>query len=200
MIDIILGIVGQSPLEWTGVAGTLLFLHLLGKRQPMGWPAGIVACICYAEVFRRAELYADMGLQIVFILQLAYGWMLWLRSPGGTESLVVSRTSRREATWLISLWLIATPLLGAALFRITGQGVSFADAGLAIASMLAQWMQAKRRLENWGVWILINLGFIVVYWMKDLRLTAVLALVLIVLALRGHRLWSRSLQGSLQAA
>jgi nicotinamide mononucleotide transporter len=195
VLDFLQQAFGSTWPEWTGIALTLSFIFLLARQNPVGWPLGILACIAYAWIFGDVKLYADMTLQIVFACQLAYGWWLWTRKrDGGSAGLAVTRMSLRGWTVFVAIWLPVSALYGLVLSRYTGASLPWIDATLATASVLTQYLQARKILENWLLWIGINAAYAVVYFYKGLHPTILLMAILIALALRGYLAWRRTLR------
>ena len=143
-------------------------------------------------MFRRAGLYSDMGLQVVYLALSIYGWYQWLYGGANRTELTVSRATARE-------WLIVTPIvlvfwIALARYTATLPGVALPslDAGLATVSLVAQWMMTRKIIENWMLWIVADIIYVPMYVYKGLPVTAVLYAVFLVLAVVGLRSWSRS--------
>lgn len=184
-----------DPLELLGVATGVAAVWLTVRQIVWCWPLGLVNVALFAVVFARARLYADAGLQVVYFALCAYGWWAWLHGGRDHGPLAVSRIPRRTA---LALALGATAFaaaLGAFLHRSTDASFPFLDAALAAGSLAAQWMQTRKWLENWTVWIAVDTVYVGMYLAKGLHPTAGLYLGFLVLAALGLREWSRSAAG-----
>lgn len=134
-----------------------------------------------------------MGLQVFFIVLQVYGWYEWLYGGENHSVLSVSRASKKIYGMTVLFVLFATALIGYALHLLTDASLPFVDSFLAVLSMVAQWMMAKKYIENWILWIIVNIGSIGMYGFKGLYLTMILYAVYFGLALLGFREWKKSL-------
>ena len=186
----------MSLLEWVAVAFGIAGVWLTVRQNPWCWPLGIVNVSLFAVLFWRERLYADAGLQLVYVLVSVYGWWAWVRGGPGEGPLRVSLVPKR---WGAGLVLIGTALavaLGALLRRGTDADLPYWDAGTTAFSLVAQWMQTRKWLENWALWIAVDVVYVGMYLTKGLALTAGLYVAFIALAILGHREWSRALLAS----
>jgi nicotinamide mononucleotide transporter len=194
MIEFLKAAVGGTPVEWGSLTATVLFLVLIARQNALGWPIGMLACVGYAWVFHGAKLYADMTLQVIFVGQLAYGWRTWTSRETGQSALSVQMLDGRGWAVLVAVWAFLGGVYGEVLHRLTDASFPRVDAALAAGSVLMQYLQARKYIENWPLWIAINLGYGAVYWAKDLRPTAFLMLLLVGLAVNGWLSWRRDLK------
>ncbi len=166
----------------------------LSVRQNIwSWPLAIVNVLLYAVVFYEAKLYADMGLQVVYAVLSIYGWYQWLYGGENRTTLRVSRTRARQAVILAVIGAVGASTIGTLLHRGTDASLPFLDSSLSSASLVAQWMMTRKLLENWLVWIAVDIVYIGMFAYKSLYITAVLYAVFLVLATRGWIEWRRSL-------
>ncbi|WP_438481455.1 nicotinamide riboside transporter PnuC [Oleiharenicola lentus] len=174
-----------------GVIGVTLMI----RQNIWTWPVGLVQVAVYAWVFFQAKLYSDVILQAAFFVIQAYGWAHWLRSKRGSAevALPVSRLSWAALTGWIAVGALLTAGWGWLMHRTTDASLPWWDAYILVFSLIAQWLQARKKIENWLGWISVNSVAIGVYWVKDLHLTAGLYVVFWVLAVIGWRAWKKSL-------
>lgn len=182
-----------SLLEWVAVAFGLAGVWLTVRQNPWCWPLGIVNVSLFALLFWRARLYADAGLQLVYVGLCAYGWWAWVRGGPAHGHLGVSRVPPRMALVLLAVATALAFVLGGTLHRATDADLPYWDAGTAAGSLVAQWMQARKWLENWAVWIAVDVVYVGMYLAKGLNLTAGLYGVFVCLAILGFREWSRAI-------
>jgi len=180
-------------LETAAVLFGIVSVYLSVRENIASWPTAIVNVTLYIFVFQRARLYADMALQVVYIGISLYGWYEWLHGGRGKSRLAVSRGNRRLAAVLAGIGLAAAALLGTLLARYTNAALPYLDATTTTTSLIAQWMMARKILENWIVWVAVDVVYIGMFVYKSLVLTAGLYAVFLVLSLMGYFQWRRSL-------
>ena len=180
----------MDPLEIAAVILGLLNVGLLLRRSIWNFPFGMAMVALYMLIFWQAKLYGEAGLQVFFFAVQAYGWMLWARA-GGMEHAVSVRWLGWPArlTWLAAIAVVGLGL-GGAMHRWTNAAMPFADAPIAAASVAAQFLLSFRRIENWVLWILIDLGSIALYIVRGLDLTAGLYVAFLGLSVLGLREWT----------
>jgi nicotinamide mononucleotide transporter len=183
-----------SPLETAGVLTGIAAVWLTTRQNLWCWPVGLVNVAIFAVVFHGARLYADMGLQAIYAALGAYGWYHWLRGGPEGVALPVSRAPLRALLGLAAAGGLASCALGLGLARGTDAAVPFWDAATTSFSLVAQLMQARKWVENWIVWLIVDVALVAKYASLGLRATAGLYLVFLVLASVGLRSWSRALR------
>lgn len=186
-----------TPLEVLGFFTGAICVYLNTRQNVLGWGFGIVNALLYGLVFWQVKLYADMGLQGYYFLTSLYGWWMWLYGGQGEGPLAVSRTPKQLYGVFGVLFLGCTLLWGYLLNRFTDASLSYADSALTIASLIAQWMMARKYLENWLLWIVADVCYVGLYLYKGLPLTALLYGVFTLLAIQGYFRWRKSLGVSL---
>lgn len=181
----------MSPLEIVAVIVSIAGVWLTTLRKPLCWPVGLVSVILYAKVFFDAKLYSDLLLQGFFALMIAYGWHRWRQGAAEAGGVVsVGRASRRD--WLIGIVAggVGTVLLGYVMARFTDAAVPWLDAGLTSFSLVAQYWTARRWIETWWLWIVVDLIYTGLFLYKELYLTGVLYALFVGLAVRGLLSWN----------
>jgi nicotinamide mononucleotide transporter len=180
----------MDPVEWIAAALGLANIALLVRRSVWNYPFGMAMVALYFVVFWQAKLYGEAGLQIFFFAAQAWGWALWVRAGGGESRVPV----RRLGGFSRALWLVATAALtlnlGWVMHKFTDASLPYADAAIAGASIAAQVLLAYRRIENWVLWIAIDVASIGVYAYKDLWPTAALYVVFLVMSVLGLIEWA----------
>jgi nicotinamide mononucleotide transporter len=159
------------------------------------WPSGIVSAAAYVVVFQQARLPGQAALQALLGLICVYGWWSWRRGEAASP-LSVSRA----APQVLAAALVATAAAGGAIGLLLQRSLEsvapFVDGGLVAASLAAQWMAARKWIENWLVWIAVNVVSIGLYLSQQLVLTTCLYALYLAMAFVGYRAWSRSLARS----
>ncbi len=145
-------------LELVAVVLTLLAVYLTVRQIIWCWPLAMVSVTLYAAVFYDARLYADMGLQSLYLGLAAYGWWAW--SHGGEDhgELEVSLTSRRTRVVLVLVATLGGILLGQTLTHFSNASLPFMDSMLTSFSIAAQWMQTQKLLESWLAWLAVDVA------------------------------------------
>ena len=182
-----------SLLEAVAVLFGIVSVYLSVRENIWSWPTAIVNVTLYVFVFRRERLYADMALQVVYIAISVYGWYQWLHGGNGQTALPVSRGNRRLAVILLAIGVSVAALLGAVLARYTDASLPWVDSTTTTASLIAQWLMARKILENWLLWVAVDVVYIGMFLFKSLSLTALLYAVFLVLSAMGYRQWKRSM-------
>lgn len=184
---------GSSGTELLGFITGVLNVYLVTRENIWSWPLGVLNALLYIVVFARAGLYSDTGLQVVYFVLSFYGWWHWLRGGPKRAAVVVTRTSARLALRLAVLGAVSWVLVFMITSRIPGSKLPLLDAALAVSSLIAQWMMTRKLLENWALWIALDVVYVGVFLVRGLRLTALLYSVFLLLAIIGHIEWKRSL-------
>lgn len=187
----------MSIWEITGTILGLIGVTLMIRQNVWGWPVGLVQVAVYGWVFLDAKLYSDALLQVFFFAIQAYGWWHWLHGDEkkATELPVTRLRVRAIAGWVVA-GAAGSAAWGEFMRRTTDAALPHWDAFILVFSLIAQWLQARKRLENWAGWMIVNVVAVGVYWAKDLRLTAGLYVVFFGLAVAGHLAWQRTMRSS----
>ena len=190
----------MNGLESAAVAFGIISVFLSVRQNIWSWPTAIVNVLLYVVVFRDAKLYADMGLQVVYFALSLYGWYEWLHGRANRTELKVSRATGR-------LWLAVTAIavgvvavLGNVLSQQTDAALPFVDSATTATSLVAQWMMTRKVLENWAVWMAVDVVYVGMFIFKKLYLTAGLYAVFFILAAMGYAEWKRSYDADRTAA
>jgi nicotinamide mononucleotide transporter len=178
---------------FTGIAGVYLTI----KRSPFCWPISALNVMLYGVIFYDAKLYADMGLQGVFLFFSVYGWYAWTKGSDNylpdSSPLQVKQSTIKELSFGILITIPIAVILGYMLKNQTNADFPYIDSMLASLSIFAQILQTRKRLENWYLWILVDTVYILIYVSKELYLSALLYAVFLALAMQGVIEWRRVL-------
>lgn len=175
---------------------TLVSIWLATRENIWYYPTGIVALAMYTWLFFQAKLYAESVLQIVCLVLMIYGWYEWLHGGAQRTELPVAKTPRWAWRNGVIAGLIGSAIVIAIQLRFTDNPAPYVDSSLLVWSLVAQWMTARKWLENWILWIVINTISVPLYVTRDLWITAILYIGLWILAFFGYRAWRRSLAAS----
>lgn len=158
------------------------------RENVWNFPIGLVNSAIFAVVFLRARLFADAGLQVVYLILGALGWYLWLHGGRDGGRLRVARAGRGELAGVGVAVAVLAGLLWWGL-RDVGGPASFWDALTTSISLGSQWLLNRKRLESWLGWIAVDILYVPLYVAKSLYLTAILYAVFLGLAVIGWRQW-----------
>ena len=181
--------------EVLAVVFGIVSVYLSTREHIWSWPTALVNVGLYFVVFYEAKLYADMGLQVVYFGLSLYGWYEWLYGGANRTELHVSRTTRPLGVRLLIIGIVCAAVLGTLLARFTDAALPYVDSATTSTSLVAQWMMTRKILENWAVWVVVDVVYVGMFIFKKLYLTAGLYAVFLVLAVMGFIQWKRSLAG-----
>jgi nicotinamide mononucleotide transporter len=166
-----------------------------------GWPLAIMASALYGVLFAASRLYGEATLQLLFIVVAFWGWWQWLRGRlGDGQALHVHRMSAQQIGWVGGLTLVAWPLLGLTLHHYTDSDVPYLDALPTAGSVAGQFLLGRKLIENWLVWLAVNVFSVGVFAFKGLWLTAALYAVFAALSVAGWRAWRARLPATAATA
>lgn len=169
-------------------------VFLATRQNVWNWPLGILNFALYIIVFYQAKLYAQVGLQVMYIGLAMYGWWNWLHGGAHHGELRVSRVGSREAILLTLAFALATPALTFVLARATDAALPLADSALTAASLVAQYMMTRKYVECWLVWLAADMAYVALFIHQSLWPTVGLYVAFCALAAMGWRDWRASLR------
>jgi len=180
----------QSLLETSGVITGILCVYLAAKNNIWNWPIAIVSVLIYIFIFFEAKLYADTGLQVYFFMMNFYGWYFWSRKHE-RKKVPVTLITLKEIIISVAVIAVFTAGLGFFLYKGTDASFPFVDSFCTACSLVAQVFLARKVLENWLIWIFVDIIYVGVYIFKDLHLTAGMYALYIVIAAIGYFDWRK---------
>jgi nicotinamide mononucleotide transporter len=184
-----------SPVTWLEIVAFWLAIAMVFANmrvRPVAWPLAISSSLLYALLFFDSRLYGEAGLQIVFAVIGLWGWWQWLRGTGsGGEPLRVHRLTARQRLGALVATLAAWPLLGLLLKHGTNSDVPFLDALPTVGSLTGTVLLGRKLVENWAVWLAVNVFSVGLFAVKALWLTVLLYALFSVLSVVGWRAWQK---------
>lgn len=181
-----------TPLELLSFLLSVATVWLNIRQSHWAWLFAIVSSATYGLVFFGSRLYGDMGLQLVFIAVSIYGWYQWLHGDGRDHALPVTALSVRGRWLAVGGWLAGFLLLAWFLKTWTDTDVPHSDGFLTAGSLVGQLLLSRKKVENWHVWIIVDVLYVGLYLHKNLMLTAILYAIFVGMALVGLRAWQQS--------
>ena len=182
----------MTPYEIVGVVFGLLSVWLTVRRSIWCWPTGIVSVAAFAILFFEIKLYADMLLQIFFLVTSIAGWYFWLHGGRDRTELPISTLSRTQIALLGVGLALCIYVVGYLFSTYTDAHIPFWDATASGMSVLAQILLMRKKLENWYLWISVDVLSIGIYTYKQVYLTAGLYVIFLVLATGGLIEWRKA--------
>lgn len=184
-----------SPVSWLEIVAFVLALVMVGcnlRVNPLAWPLAIISSALYGVLFLDSRLYGEAGLQVFFIAVAFWGWWQWLRGTTVGGARLHVRRLEPERRWaVLATMAVAWPALALLLANWTDSDVPWFDAFPTAGSLLGQWLLGRKYVENWLVWLVVNIASVALFAHKGLWLTVILYSLFVVLSVIGWRAWSR---------
>ena len=187
----LLGLLATTPLELISFILSIATVVLNIRQLHWAWLFAILSSATYAVVFYDAKLYGDMGLQAVFITVSVWGWYQWLHGGASRAPLAVTTCTQKGWAYSAIGWIIGFAILAIFLDNYTDTDVPNIDGFLTAGSLVGQVLLSRKKVENWIVWIIVDILYVGLYVYKGLMLTAVLYALFVGLAGIGLVVWQR---------
>lgn len=181
-----------TPLELMSFLLSVATVWLNIRQSHWAWLFAIISSATYGLVFYGSRLYGDMGLQLVFITVSFWGWYQWLHGDETHDQLPVTSLDARGRWIGVAGWAVGFVLLAWFLKTWTDTDVPMSDGFLTAGSLVGQLLLSRKKVENWHVWIIVDVLYVALYLHKHLILTAVLYAVFVGMAVIGLRAWQQS--------
>lgn len=182
-----------TPLELLSFVLSIATVWLNIRQNHWAWLFAILSSALYGVVFFESKLYGDMGLQLVFITVSVWGWYQWLHGDDTHERLPVTQLGWPGRAVAMLGWGAGFVALAWFLKSLTDTDVPFADGFLTAGSLVGQLLLSRKKLENWHVWIIVDVLYVGLYLHKGLVLTALLYGLFVAMAAIGLLAWRRSM-------
>jgi nicotinamide mononucleotide transporter len=186
----------SNKIELLGAILGVAFIFFSIRQNILTWPTGLATSILYIIVFFESKFYADMGLQVYYVGISIYGWYYWIKGSKPENSTIVPVRRASKNLWLkliaIALFLYFTILI--ILLNFTDSDVPFMDSLTTALSIIATWMLAKKYIEQWLIWIFVDIISAGLYIYKELWPTVILFTVYTVMAYLGYVEWKKNLK------
>lgn len=192
----------EYPLSWIELIGTLFGLvtvYLASRENILTWPTGLINVAAFFFLFYQVNLYSDMILQVYFFAMSLYGWYFWKTKPNGQPITSLPLTWQKKYSLVL---VLGTVILGFTMSSIhellphyfpQPAAFPFADAFTTVASIMATILLARKVLENWYLWIAVDMVSILLYSMKGIYLVAIEYFIFLIICIFGLLKWRRSL-------
>ncbi len=184
----------MSTLEIIATITGILAVWLQAKEKLLAWPFAIVSVSILAYIFFFQKLYSDFGLHIIYIFLNIYGWVIWsnkMESKAVTPTLLMNWNQMGVAFLII---ISGTVILGYVMDTNTDADAPYFDAFTTCGSLVAQYLLAKKYLQNWSFWIAVDLVAIPLYIYKELYMVAFLFVIYLAICVYGYWSWRSELR------
>lgn len=191
--SIVEGLKAITAYEAVGWITGIACVWLAAKQNVWTWPLGLVSTGLYVVVFYSVRLYADMGLNAFYFITSIYGWYIWLYGGKNKTERRVGRVGKKEMLVLLIIGTVFTLGLGYFLENYTDADLSYTDSATTAVSLIGYWMMAKKQIENWIVWLVVDVVYVGVYAYKGLYLTSFLYFIYLILCVKAYADWKKEL-------
>ncbi len=183
--------IAANWLELLGLLSGLLCVWLLIRENVLTFPLGLIYALITVVVVARAGLFADVLLNLYYVGMNAYGWYYWLYHGAQRRNarLAVHWVPRGQWPLLLGLILGLTLIMGWYFAAFTRASLPYPDSFTTVASFVAMWMSARKYLESWVLWFVIDVVQVILYLYKGINEYALLYFVYLVMAVMGWRAW-----------
>lgn len=196
--------------NWIEVFGAItgiIYVFLEIRQNLWLWPVGIITSAVYISVFFTSKFYADMSLQVYYLVVSCLGWYWWIKGTGKkgigkgeellknkeeSKGLLVTRLKLRTGIILTCIFIILYFVLWFLLSKLTDSPVPELDSFITSLSIIATWMLARKIYEHWFLWMAVNAASLILFITRGLYPTVVLYLVYLIMSFAGLRAWRNS--------
>lgn len=194
-MEVVIAYLQANWIELAGSVLSIIYLYLSIKQRVSLWIFGFLCSLLYVVVFFQSKFYADMSLQFYYLGVSVFGWISWKAGkPENRKELPVKRTTPLSGAIILVIALVLYFLYYFILSEYTDSPLPKADAFTTALSIVATWMLARKMIEHWWLWIIVDSVSAGLYFYKALYPTAILFVIYTVMAIIGYRQWKKSLQ------
>ena len=186
----------MSPWEVGAVLLALAYLVLAIQENILCWLAALISTCIYLVLMFQAGLYMESALQIFYIVMAVYGWYSWKHGEEPGEELHISSWPLRRHFFPVGLILLASLVSGYLLTTYTGAKMPYLDSFVSWGAIFSTWMVARKIIQNWHYWFVIDSVSAYLYFSRGLYLTALLFVLYLVLIVIGLREWRKHLDAA----
>lgn len=189
MLELLQSALAMSPWEAAAVLLGIAYLLLAMRESLWCWYAAFASTSIFLVLFWNVSLLMESALQVYYLAMAVYGWWHWRSAPGGRGELPITRWRAAQHLRAIAAVLLISLVSGALLHRYSEAALPFLDSFTTWGSVLTTWMVARKVLENWLYWLVIDSVSIYLYLDRGLHLTALLFAAYLIIAIFGYRKW-----------
>ena len=185
----------ENWIEVFGAITGLIYIYFSIKENILLWPIGIISSAIYIYVFFVSKFYADMSLQFYYLFISIYGWFLWTKgkTKDTNENIFIRKVPSKIYIYLSIITIFLFIGIGLFLDKATDSPLPYWDSLTTSLSIIATWMLAKKYIDQWIIWIIVDLISTILYIYKELYPTAILFTVFTIMAFVGYNQWKKSI-------
>lgn len=185
----------ENYIEILGVITSLIYLYFSVRQYILLWPFGIISSSFFIYIFFVNRFYADMSLQGYYLVVSVYGWFHWVRGSrkSAHDRLPVTRISLKTGLILLPIFIFLWLSMVKILDHYTDSDIPWGDAFMTAGSIIATWMLARKILEHWLIWIIVDAVSVGFYLYKEMYPTGLLYFVFTIIAILGFFAWKREM-------
>lgn len=182
----------MQTIEIIGALIGLVYLYLEYKANKWLWPVGVLMPVVYTYIFFQSKFYADMGINIYYFFASIYGWIMWTRRKKSDTEQLISHTPSRFVLPLLVAGVALFSVIAFVLIRYTDSPIPYGDSFTTTVSILAMWMLAHKYIEQWWLWIAVNVVSCGLYIWKGMHIATILLFVVYsIVPFFGYVEWKR---------
>jgi len=184
-------------MEVLGLISGLLCVWLLIKENIWTFPIGLLYALITVVVVYNERLFADVILNFYYVVMNAFGWYFWLfggQSRRSQDALEVGVIPLKQIAWIVLIMASGTLLMGWGFSTYSNADLAYADSFTTVASFIAMYLAAKKYLESWYLWFVVDVVQVILYLVKGIELYALLYLIYLGMAYWGWRAWKASIR------
>lgn len=190
LTDVFNALLAQSGWEWLAASLGILYVIFAAKESIWCWPMAFVSTIIYTVLFWEGQLPMQALLNFYYMGMAVYGFMLWRKHDDSGETLKISTRPLKFHLLFIGSGLILSYLIAQYLISLETR-LPYLDAGVMVFSIMTTVLMAKKIMENWLYWIVIDSAAIALYWQTGFYVTIIMFIVYLVLAVYGYKNWRK---------
>ena len=193
MLQLVLNYIAQNIYEVLGFITSLICVYYNARQKIVGWYWAIISGILSAKLFYDIKLFGDMYLQFFFIITAFYGIYEWKYCINDQKEYPIRKANLKIWCIIVIFFVIAYPLI-ILLLAHQKSDLIYIDGFTSCLSVLAQILMTRKYLENWLIWIFVNILYVGLYAYKGVWLYSILYLIFIFLAYYGLQSWKKTLK------
>jgi nicotinamide mononucleotide transporter len=184
----------MTILEAFGVLFGLLSVWFAKKENILVFPSGIISVLIYVYLCFQTKLYADMGINAYYFVMSVYGWYVWSRKVDEEHHTPITTANLRDWVVCSLTFLLSFSVLYYSLINFTDSDVPFWDSLTTALFFVGMWLMARKKIENWIIWIIADAISVPLYFYKDLQLTSIQYFIFLLIAIAGYLSWKKTLE------
>lgn len=197
-LDKVFSYLNKSYLELSATIFGFIYIYFSIRGDIKLWVFGLLSSGLFTWVFFKSKVYADMGIQIYYVFISIYGWIHWyFYRDQKKEEIPVKNLNFKQWFIVVAAIVLIFTLIGVFLDNATDSDIPYWDAFTTAAGIVATWMLARKILEQWLIWIIVDFVSVFLYLYKDLYFASVLSVVYTILAIIGFFEWRKIFRGQM---